>query len=96
MEVKYASYWLQEANRAVQSAKEKAEKASQAAEKHQKAIAKLTADNVVQLLRLKQAEAALASAASERDALQVELSNKQGPWYDQVRSPPLLTPPPDP
>lgn len=65
-------------------AKEEAEKASRAAEKHQKAIAKLTADNVVQLLRLKQSEASLAAATAERDALQLEVSNIRGPWYAQV------------
>ena len=65
-------------------AREKADKSSELAEKHQKAVAKLTADNVVQLLRLKQCEAALSGATSERDSLQQQIAEKRGPWFDAV------------
>ena len=40
------------------AAREKADRSGDAAEKHQKGVAKLTADNVVQLLRLRQCEVA--------------------------------------
>ena len=65
-------------------ARERAEKSSDLAEKHQKAVAKLTADNVVQLLRLNQCQDRLSAATQERDSLQEQISEKRGPWFDAV------------
>lgn len=65
-------------------ARERAEKSSDLAEKHQKAVARLTADNVVQLLHLNQCKDALAAATQERDSLQQQIADKRGPWFDAV------------
>lgn len=67
-------------------ARERAEKSSDLAEKHQKAVAKLTADNVVQLLRLNQCQEKLTATAQERDSLQEQIASKRGPWFDAVSS----------
>ena len=47
---------VQDLSAELAAAREKAERMGEAAEKHQKGVAKLTADNVVQLLRLRQCE----------------------------------------
>lgn len=65
-------------------ARERSQKSSDLAEKHQKAVAKLTADNVVQLLRLNQCQEKLTAATQERDSLQEQIAEKRGPWFDAV------------
>lgn len=67
-------------------ARERAEKASELAERNQKAVARLTADNVVQLLHLNQCKDALSAAVQERDSLQQQIVDKRGPWFDAVCS----------
>ena len=47
---------MQDLSAELAAAREKADRSGEAAEKHQKGVAKLTADNVVQLLRLRQCE----------------------------------------
>jgi len=86
MHLKLEFLRVQDLSAELATARDKADKASDAAEKHQRGVAKLTADNVVQLLRLRQCEAALATATDERDLLQHQISQKRGPWYDEVRA----------
>lgn len=66
--------------------RERGEKSSDLAERHQKAVAKLTADNVVQLLRLKQCEAGLATVGEERDRLRRQVAENEGPWFEEATS----------
>ena len=75
---------LQEAQQQLAGVKERAHKASEGAQRHQQAMAKLTADNLVLLLRLRQCEAGLAAATTERDALRLEVTEKRGPWFEEV------------
>ena len=49
------------------------------------AVARLTGDNVVLLLRVRAAEEAAAAAASERDMLRLAVEERRGPWFDQAR-----------
>ena len=78
---------VQEATLQLGSARDRAERARQSSERHQQGLAKLTADNVVLMLRLRQCEAGLAAATTERDALKMESSEKRGPWFEEVSLP---------
>ena len=84
---------MQEATVQLGSARERAGRARQSAERHQQGLAKLTADNVVLVLRLRQCKAGLAAATAERDALQLETSEKRGPWFEEVSLPVPLSRP---
>ncbi|KAK9814128.1 hypothetical protein WJX72_001015 [[Myrmecia] bisecta] len=76
----------QEATGALGSARAAAEKASTAAQRHQAAVAALTADNLVFLMRLKRCEAELSAAVRERDVLRLAVEEQRGPWLDDVRA----------
>ena len=49
------------------------------------AVARLTGDNVVLLLRVRGAEEAAAAASAERDMLRLAVEERRGPWFDQAR-----------
>ena len=65
-------------------AEERSERAIAASEQYRETVAKLTSENVIQASHYKQCQATLAALTSERDALQVELNHKRGPWYEEV------------
>jgi hypothetical protein len=48
------------------------------------AVARLTADNLVFMARLRAAEAAAAAAVAERDEYRLALEQHKGPWMDEV------------
>ena len=78
---------VQEATVQLGSARDRVERARQSSGRHQQGLAKLTADNVVLVLRLRQCEAGLAAATAERDTLKLEISEKRGPWFEEVSLP---------
>jgi hypothetical protein len=49
------------------------------------AVARLTADNLVFMAKLRAAESAAAAASAERDELVLALEEHKGPWMDEVR-----------
>jgi hypothetical protein len=49
------------------------------------AVARLTGDNVVLLLRVRGAEEAAAAATAERDMLRLAVEERRGPWFEQAR-----------
>lgn len=49
------------------------------------AVARLTADNLVFMARLRAAEAGAAAAVAERDEYKLALEQHKGPWMDEVR-----------
>jgi hypothetical protein len=49
------------------------------------AVARLTADNLVFMAKLRAAESAAAAASAERDELVLALEQHKGPWMDEVR-----------
>ncbi len=53
--------------------------------KHQAAVAQLTADNLVLLLRMRAAEDEVAAGKREREELKAALDEQRGPWFDEVR-----------
>lgn len=66
--------------------KGEADKAVAQADKHREVISKLTADNLVFVMQLKQAEAELATANKERASLKLAVEQQKGPWFDTVRA----------
>ena len=54
------------------------------AARHQEAVAGVTADNVVFLMRLQRCEAELASATAARNELRLAAEEQRGPWFDEV------------
>jgi hypothetical protein len=79
---------LQEARAALAAAQGAAERARGAAAKHQAAVAALTGDNLVLLLRVRGAEDAAGALRAERDALKTSLEEQKGPWFEEVREDP--------
>eukprot|EP00891_Asterochloris_glomerata_P005263 jgi/Astpho2/5263/e_gw1.00074.85.1_t len=77
---------LQAATSQLDAARQEAARASAAASRHQGLMARLTADNLVFLMRVNKCEQELGIAARERDELKVALEQQQGPWFDEVRS----------
>ena len=75
----------QEARAALAGAQAAAEKARSAAQRHQAAVAALTGDNLVLLLRARAAEEGGAALRAERDGLRAELEEQKGPWFEEVR-----------
>ena len=59
------------------------------ATRHQEAVAGVTADNVVFLMRLQRCEAELAAATAARDELRLAADEQRGPWFDEVPPAPL-------
>jgi len=51
------------------------------------AIAKLTADNLVFMAKLRAAESTAAAATAEKDELLLALEEHKGPWLDEARTP---------
>jgi hypothetical protein len=47
-------------------------------------VARLTADNLVFMAKLRAAESAAAAASAERDELVLALEEHKGPWLDEV------------
>ena len=68
-----------------------AEKAAAASHKHQAAVAQLTGDNLVLVLRSKGAEDEAAALRKEREELRAAIDEQRGPWFDEaLTSLPLL------
>ena len=67
------------------TALERVEKAESANVRHKEAVAKLTADNMVFLMRLKESETELRDARAEADSMRVELEESRGAWFDKAR-----------
>lgn len=61
-----------------------AEKAAAASHKHQAAVAQLTGDNLVLVLRSKGAEDEAAALRKEREELRAAIDEQRGPWFDEV------------
>ena len=68
-----------------EDALERAERAEESAAKHKEAVAKLTADNMVFLMRLKESETELAAARAEADEMRGEIEDSRGTWFDRAR-----------
>jgi hypothetical protein len=49
------------------------------------AVAKLSADNVVLIIKLRKAEERCASLGSERDELRAAVDTQSGPWFDDIQ-----------
>ena len=75
---------LQAASSQLDAVRQEAARASAAASRHQDLVARLTADNLVFLMRVNKCEQELGIAARERDDLKVALEQQQGPWFDEV------------
>jgi len=64
---------------------ERAEKAESSAARHKEGVAKLTADNMVFLMRLKETETEIAALRKETADARIELEAKRGAWFDRAR-----------
>ncbi len=64
---------------------ERAEKAETSAARHKEGVAKLTADNMVFLMRLKETETEIAALRKETADARIELEAKRGAWFDRAR-----------
>jgi hypothetical protein len=53
-------------------------------------VARLTADNLVFMAKLRAAESAAAAACTERDELVLALEQHKRPWMDEVRQQTIL------
>ena len=60
-------------------------KAESSNERHKEAVAKLTADNMVFLMRLKESEEESRAARAEADSMRGELDESRGAWFDKAR-----------
>ena len=67
------------------TALDRADKAEAANVRHKEAVAKLTADNMVFLMRLKESETELRDARAEADSMRGELEESRGAWFDKAR-----------
>ena len=67
------------------AALERADKAESASARHKEAVAKLTADNMVFLMRLKESETELRDARAQADSMREELEESRGAWFDKAR-----------
>eukprot|EP00210_Caulerpa_lentillifera_P005463 g5224.t1 len=60
---------------------------NQEIQKHQsEVIAKLTADNLVQMIKLKEQNAMLMSYKADLEAMKQEMETKKTPWFEEIRS----------
>ena len=48
-------------------------------------MAKLTADNMIFLMRLKESETELVTMREEAEAMRAELEDRRGVWFDRAR-----------
>ena len=78
---------MQTVEASAESWQAQADRAERLSQRHQDALAQQTGDNLVLVLKLRQAEDAARAAAGQRDALQLEVQRQQGPWLDQVQWP---------
>ena len=76
---------LQAALGASQAGEQAVSKARSQADRHQEAVARLTGENLVLMLKLRQSEGAALQAASQRDAFARQLEQQKAPWFDQAR-----------
>ncbi len=82
----YRLLTLQEMREELSRARAAAEKAAEASHKHQAAVAQLTGDNLVLVLRSKGAEDEAAALRKEREELRTAIDEQRGPWFDEVQS----------
>ncbi len=82
---------MQELKLDLQGAKAATEKAAASGHKHQAAVAQLTGDNLVLVLRAKAAEDDVTALKKEREELRAAIDEQRGPWFDEVRLPLQLT-----
>ncbi|KAK9844514.1 hypothetical protein WJX74_003470 [Apatococcus lobatus] len=75
----------QAADEALATMRKEAGRWQATAVRHQEAVAGVTADNVVFLMRLQRCEAELASATASRDELRLAAEEQRGPWFDEIR-----------
>eukprot|EP00976_Prorocentrum_cordatum_P020403 414638-Prorocentrum_minimum.AAC.1 len=68
------------------AAAEAAEAAEAAVARHQEALARLTADNMVFLMRLKGAEAELGQARRSEHELRAAAEKSEGKFFDRARA----------
>lgn len=68
----------------LEGAKAATEKAADSSHKHQAAVAQLTGDNLVLVLRAKAAEDEVAALKKEREELRAAIDEQRGPWFDEV------------
>ena len=52
--------------------------------RHQAAVAQLTGDNLVLVLRAKAAEDEAGALKREREELRAAIDEQRGPWFDEV------------
>ncbi len=69
---------------ALEAAEAAAERAAKNAAKHQAAVAQLTGDNLVLMLRVRAAEEEAAAGRKEREDMRAALDEQRGPWFDEV------------
>ena len=74
----------QKAAAALSGARTEAARATAAAQRHQQAVARLTADNMLFLMRARKCEAELEALLQERDQLRRAVEQQKGPWFDKV------------
>ena len=74
----------QEARVALEGAKAATERAAEGSRKHQAAVAQLTGDNLVLVLRAKAAEDEAGALKKEREELRAAIDEQRGPWFDEV------------
>ena len=75
---------MQEVRTELEGAKAATEKAVEGSHKHQAAVAQLTGDNLVLVLRAKAAEDELGALKKEREELRAAIDEQRGPWFDEV------------
>ena len=75
---------VQELKLDLQGAKAATEKAAASGHKHQAAVAQLTGDNLVLVLRAKAAEDEVMALKKEREELRAAIDEQRGPWFDEV------------
>ena len=69
---------------ALEGAKAATERAVEGSRKHQAAVAQLTGDNLVLVLRAKAAEDEVGALKREREELRAAMDEQRGPWFDEV------------
>ena len=68
----------------MEGARAAAERAAGSGHRHQAAVAQLTGDNLVLVLRAKAAEEEVAALKKEREELRAVVDEQRGPWFDEV------------
>ena len=75
---------MQDTEASSQAWQAKAERAAVTAQRHQDALARQTGDNLVLVLKLRQAEEAAKGVMAQRNALHAQLQQQREPWFNQV------------